>query len=78
MFPQGLVDPRDCRTIVTAFNDMTGGLDAMEIAKMVQKLHDCTNAKQFRPSGANEIWNPINWPAPLNQNITIANQKPPV
>ncbi len=58
MFPQGLVDPRDCRTIVTAFNDMTGGLDAMEIAKMVQKLHDCTNAKQFRPSGANEIWNP--------------------
>ena len=55
MFPQSLVDPRDCSSIVTAFNDTTGGLDAMEIAKMVQKLHDCTNAKQFSPSGANEI-----------------------
>jgi hypothetical protein len=65
MFPQSLVDPRDCSSIVTAFNDMTGGLGAMEIAKMVQKLHDCTNAKQFSPSGANEIWNPIDLPSSL-------------
>jgi hypothetical protein len=45
MFLQSLVDTRDCSLIVTGFNDMTGGLDAMEIAKMVQKLHNCTNAK---------------------------------
>jgi hypothetical protein len=45
MFLQSLVDPRDCSSVVTAFNDTTGGLNAMEIAKMVQKLHDCTNAK---------------------------------
>jgi hypothetical protein len=73
-----IVDQRDCSLIVTAFNYTTGGLDAMEMAKMVQKLHDCTNAKQFSMSGSNEILNPINWPGSLNQNITIANQKPPM
>jgi hypothetical protein len=78
MFLQSLVDMRDCSSIVTAFNEMTGGLDAMERAKMVQKLHNCTSAKQFSPSGANEIWDPVNWPGSLNQNITIANQKSPM
>jgi hypothetical protein len=42
MFLQSLVESRDCSSVVTAFNDTTGGLDAMEIAKMVQKLNDCT------------------------------------
>jgi hypothetical protein len=28
--------------------------------------------KNSCPSGANEIWNPIDWPGSLNQNITIA------
>jgi hypothetical protein len=69
---------RDCSSIFTAFNDTTVGLDAMEMAKMVQKLHNCTNAKQFSPRGANEIWDSVNWPSSLNQNITIANQKPPM
>jgi hypothetical protein len=78
MFSQSLVDMRDCSSIIASFNDTTGGLDAMEMAKMVQKLHDCTNAKQFSPSGANEIWDPIDWPGSLNQDITIAKQKPPM
>jgi hypothetical protein len=35
MFLQSLVDLRDCSSVVTAINDTTGGLNTMEIAKMV-------------------------------------------